>query len=100
MGLRVRLLGEFAIEREGHMTSLTGLNPLARSVLAVLALRAGRAVGADELADGLWPSRDDERSRANLRVLVSRVRAALGNPDLVSGGRPGYRLDPRVEVDI
>jgi DNA-binding SARP family transcriptional activator len=100
MGLRVRLLGEFAIEREGRPTALTGLNPLARSVLAVLALRAGRAVGADELADGLWPSGVDERSRANLRVLVSRVRAALGDPDLVSGGRQGYRLDPRVEVDV
>jgi DNA-binding SARP family transcriptional activator len=99
-GIRVRLLGEFAIEREGRPTALTGLNPLAQSVLAVLALRAGRAVGADELADGLWPSGDEERSRANLRVLVSRVRAALGDPALVRGGRPGYRLDPAVEVDI
>lgn len=54
------------------------------------------------LAEVLWPDRPPRDPSANVATLVSRLRARLG-PDVVRGGRQGYRIgDPsevRVDVD-
>jgi DNA-binding SARP family transcriptional activator len=48
-----------------------------RTVLALLALRNGRAVSADELIDELWGERPPAKARNALQATVARLRRAL-----------------------
>jgi DNA-binding SARP family transcriptional activator len=48
-------------------------------LLALLALRAGRSVEREWLAVALWPDVPQERAAANLRVILSELRHALGS---------------------
>ena len=52
MGLVVRLLGPLEVERDGRPVALTA--PKERSIVALLALGAGRVVSIDRLVDELW----------------------------------------------
>jgi DNA-binding SARP family transcriptional activator len=52
----------------------------ADAVLAYLALARGARVDRDELARTLWPDKDREAARTNLRTTLYRVRATL--PDI------------------
>jgi hypothetical protein len=47
----------------------------------------------------LWGGAPPRRPAENLATLVSRLRSALG-PDVIVGGRGGYRLGPTLEVDL
>jgi DNA-binding SARP family transcriptional activator len=71
----------------------------ARTLLALLAVRRGKLVPADLIAEALWGDAPPSRSAENVATLVSRLRTALG-PELVLGGRGGYRLGPAVRVDL
>ena len=75
--LEMRLFGPFTVLRHGH--------PLPRlrtrkgqSLLALLALRAGRAVERRWLAGVLWPESPEAQARYNLRRSLSDLRLALG----------------------
>ena len=99
----LRLLGRFAVIRDGEEIPVTAFNGrLPRRLLRVLAVRRGSFVAKDVLVEALWPDRAPADPAANLEVLVSRLRRALGEPDLVRTGSGGYTLadDPRVEVDL
>ena len=72
-------------------------------VLRVLALAEGRVVPTETLLERVW-GETDERARASLEVIVSRIRRKLDAP----GGRPllrtvrgsGYALDgPKTDGD-
>ena len=65
-----------------------------------LVLRRAQAVSRDELAAALWPEEAPAKADSNLRVVVSRLRAALGAEALV--GRSDLRLvlPPDAWVDI
>lgn len=86
--LRVHLLGGLEVE---------GLAPLAvgsrkaRAVLRRLAVAAGSVVHEESLVDAAWPGDHPVRSRDQLAVLVSRLRAALGSEHLLRQDA-GYRL--------
>lgn len=82
------------------MTAFNGR--LSRRLLRMLAVRRGSFVAKDVLVEALWPDRAPADPAANLEVLVSRLRRALGDPDLVQTGSGGYTLvdDPRVEIDL
>jgi DNA-binding SARP family transcriptional activator len=71
----------------------------ARTVLAALAVEHGRPVPADRLVDALWPEALPQRPADNLATLISRLRATLG-ADTIIGGRAGYRLGPRLRIDL
>lgn len=73
--LRVRLLGGLSVE--GLAPTSVGSRK-ARTVLAALAVRRGRAVPVDVLADALWGDEHPLRSGDQVGVLVSRLRGALG----------------------
>ncbi|MFG3055151.1 BTAD domain-containing putative transcriptional regulator [Kitasatospora sp. NPDC048239] len=67
--------------------------PRLRALLARLALDAGRAVRAEELAQALWGEETAPGDRANaLQSLVSRLRRVLGDPALLGSEPGGYRL--------
>jgi predicted ATPase/DNA-binding SARP family transcriptional activator len=68
----------------------------AEALLVYLAMQA-RPVPRDVLADLLWPDRDGERSRANLRSAVYRLRRLL--PDHVRADRTAVGVEGAVEVD-
>ena len=73
-----------------------------RAVLAMLALRAGRTVSADRLAEGLWGDEPPASAPKMVQLYVSHLRRVLeGNgATIVTRGR-GYELQlSSGEVDI
>ena len=96
---RIRLLGAFAAERDGRAVSLDGLRQRERALLAILALRRG-VVPRDELAETVFGHLAAERVAANLRVALSRLRAALGEPAVVQNRDGGHALADAVQVDV
>jgi len=71
----------------------------ARTLLALLAVERGRVVALDRIGEVLWGDFPPREPADNVATLVSRLRAVLG-PDVVAGGRAGYRLGDPVGVDL
>ena len=74
--LRVRLLGELAIEADGERCEPPA-PAKARGLLAWLALHPG-AHSRSEVAGTFWPDVLEESARASLRTALSAVRRSLG----------------------
>ncbi len=91
--VEVRVLGPLEVAVDG--TLLTGLPRLERTLLAALAVRAGRPVSVSALAADVWA--DPPPSwRKSLQVRVARIRRRLedaGLPaDVLATTGEGYRL--------
>ncbi len=97
--LQVRLLGRFAVTRDGEEVPLAAFGGrLARRLFRLLVCHEGDLVPRDVLADALWAEHPPADPAANLKVLVSRARRVVG--EAVRTGPGGYRFDPAVcEVD-
>ena len=74
--LRVRVLGP--VEVEGRAGGIPLLRPSERALAVRLALAGGAAVPDATLAAELWGEAPANRPAQRLRVLASRLRAALG----------------------
>jgi predicted ATPase/DNA-binding SARP family transcriptional activator len=90
--LEIDVLGPLRVRVDGVPVPVPG--PRRRSLLAVLTLARGRAVGVDTLVEALWPEDAPDTGREALQSQVSRLRRSLGP----AGGRlrrgpDGYRLD-------
>ena len=88
--MRVAILGSLEVESGGRRVELSGAR--LQSLLARLAVDAGRPVTATSLADAIWdgePPRDELHA---LQSLVSRLRRALGDGGAVVPSGDGYRL--------
>ena len=101
MAVEIRLLGRVDALVDGRSLPLRGSKQ--RAVLAMLALRANRTVGADVLIDGLWGDRPTATAAKNVQNYVSQLRKALASDDsgaqIVTHGR-GYELKlPQDAVD-
>ena len=83
MGIQV--LGPLAVDGSGR------LGPRDRVVLQALAVRQGRPVTADELADALWGDAPPASAHKNLQSCIVRLRKALGADAIVTTTN-GYRL--------
>ncbi|MFO1326158.1 MAG: BTAD domain-containing putative transcriptional regulator [Rubrivivax sp.] len=92
--LRVRVLGELRIERDGEPLVMTGKVP--RKPLDLLVLLAAHAGGLDPatLIDTLWPSLEANAPRASLEMAVSRLRKLLDLPDAVQVADGRVALNP------
>ena len=73
--LRVRLLGEIAVEADGRPVAIPPGRPL--ELLVWLAAHPGRHPRS-RLAPAFWPDISDEASRASLRTALWALRRALG----------------------
>lgn len=73
--LRIELLGPL-VARIGDREVELG-RPQQRALLAQLALAGGKTVTDGSLIDGLWGSAPPLRATDSVRILVSRLRAAL-----------------------
>jgi DNA-binding SARP family transcriptional activator len=81
----VRLLGRFVVLRDGEEVRASAFGGrLARRLVRILASRRGEHIAKDVLAEALWPLRAPSDPVANLEVLVSRARRALGDPALTT----------------
>ena len=91
--IRIRLLGRFAVDRDGQEIALREFGGrLARRLLRLLALRRGTLVSKDLITGALWPDDPPADAPGNIEVLVSRLRRALGDPTLIRTGPGGYVL--------
>ncbi|HEX4812339.1 MAG TPA: BTAD domain-containing putative transcriptional regulator [Nonomuraea sp.] len=98
--VRLRLVGEFAVLLGPRRLTGVGVGSRkARTLLALLAAAGGRLVYLDAITEALWGENWPARPADNVATLVSRLRATL-EPDIVLGGRSGYRLGGHVRVDL
>jgi predicted ATPase/DNA-binding SARP family transcriptional activator len=95
--MEFRILGSLEVRAQGRPLRLGG--PKQRALLAVLVLHAGEVVSRERLIDELWGERPPKTAPDVLRVLVSKLRQALGREAVVTRS-PGYVLDiDREQVD-
>ncbi|MFN0029987.1 MAG: BTAD domain-containing putative transcriptional regulator, partial [Acidimicrobiales bacterium] len=96
--LQVCLIGSLEVRRNGAVVAVPGGKTA--QVLVRLALDAGVVVRADRLIEDLWSDNAVNTNLNTLQSKITRLRRALGDPSLVTGGTQGYALqiDP-AEVD-
>ncbi|MFI6047485.1 winged helix-turn-helix domain-containing protein [Nocardia sp. NPDC051321] len=76
VAVRCRVLGPIEVEIDGVPVDLRGARP--RQLLAALSFAAGASVSNEALAEYLWGRSALDQPSANVRVVVHRLRAALG----------------------
>jgi DNA-binding SARP family transcriptional activator/tetratricopeptide (TPR) repeat protein len=94
-GLAVGLLGPLRVSLDGRTVTLTAGR--LRTLLAVIAMAAGRPVSVDRLATALWDGDPPADARKAVQMYVARLRKALGGGASIDNTPAGYVL--RVEPD-
>ncbi len=84
------ILGPLEVHTERGKVAVAGGKPAA--VLAVLLLHPNEPVSVDRLAIALWGEDVPGGASRTVRVHVSRLRKALGNPEVLITTPSGYRL--------
>ncbi|MGH3499938.1 MAG: BTAD domain-containing putative transcriptional regulator [Nocardioidaceae bacterium] len=94
------LLGPLEVHDGEALVPITGAR--VRRLLTRLAVDASRTISPGELVDAVWQDETPPSNVLNaLQSLVSRVRRALGSPDLVQQAPGGYRLAiPSTDTDV
>lgn len=104
--LRVQLLGDFRVWRDGRLVNHFGSGE-AETALKILLTRRGAAISADELVQYMWAN-GDKPAYARLTEAINSVRMAL-EPDLPraadsrlilrDGANYRFEITPNVEID-
>jgi predicted ATPase/class 3 adenylate cyclase len=87
--VEVRLLGAVGVVVEGELVELAAAKP--RTVLALLALSAGRSVAVEQLIDAVWADSPPDSARRTLQSYVRDLRRAYGTA-LIETTASGYLL--------
>ncbi|TWD73443.1 DNA-binding SARP family transcriptional activator [Kribbella amoyensis] len=96
--IKVQLLGGFSVALDGTPVEFRGA--LSRSLVALLALSAGRPLTADSLINRLWDDRSPDNPRPTLHSAIARLRRVLGESAISSErGRYCLQIDPG-DVDV
>lgn len=102
VAIAVRLLGPIEVIGPRGVAELVGARQ--RSLVALLALRPGKAVALDRIIDGLWGENPPRTALRTLQSHLARVRQALavaGLPDVVVSGPAGHILRlPADAIDV
>ena len=98
MAVEIRLLGALeVVDEQGRRLEVPGAKE--RSLLVLLALRAGRPVSRDRLIEALWPRTNPESAARSFRVRMANLRRAIGG-EFVERSGGGYALAvPAEQVD-
>ncbi len=88
--MEFRILGPLEVHAGSRGVALGGEKR--RALLAMLLLHANEPVSAERLAEALWGEDADLEAIKTVRVHVSRIRAALGDPEALVTVPAGYRL--------
>ncbi len=95
----IALLGPLSVNGHGGADTVS-LGPRDRVVLAVLAVRPGGVVSAEELADAMWGERPPASWNKVVPGCVMRLRRVLG-ADAIETTAHGYRLVvPADDIDV
>jgi DNA-binding SARP family transcriptional activator len=98
LALKFRILGPLEVDSESGPVVLAGIK--LRVVLVVLLLHPNESVHAERLALALWGQDAPATAAKTVQVYVSRLRKALGDPDILATAPAGYRLRVRAgELD-
>lgn len=107
MPLRIFIVGAVTVSSERTLVEADLHGPQGRLVFAMLAAEHRRPVRRDELAEELWPDAVPAAWDAAIRVLASRIRAALRSiadtpTDLIESAIGGYqfRLPADGSIDL
>jgi DNA-binding SARP family transcriptional activator len=92
---QVFVLGGFRVTCVGRGIALS--TPACR-VIAYLAVHGAGPVPRQTVAEALWPDRDAESARVNLRQAIANERRSGGN--LIVAGRTELSLRAPVEIDM
>ena len=84
------ILGPLEARTESGIVALGGAKP--RGLLAVLLLHANEPISAERVALALWGDDAPPGAVKAVQVHVSRLRKALGDPDVLVTTSAGYRL--------
>src|SRR3954451_616686 len=96
----IRLCGEFSAVVRGRVVTADLGGRQGRAVFASLVLSRPQGLARDQLIDVLWPAEPPKSPERGLDVVVSRLRAALGQ-DIVSGrSQLTLALDPDAVIDV
>jgi DNA-binding SARP family transcriptional activator len=100
--LKVKVLGEFQIERNGVAVDLGSKPPTrALDILRMLAISKDHACSLENLQDLLWPDLDGDQAKAACDQALHRLRKLLGTVDLIVQREGRLRLAPdKVWVDL
>ena len=97
--MEFRILGSIDAFDDSRPVALGGAKP--RAVLAVLLLHANEPVSAERLAQALWGEDTPQSAVRAVQVHVSRLRKALGDPEILTRTAAGYVLRVRPgELDV
>jgi len=92
--VRVRTLGRFAVELDGHPLVFQGKAPRKQlSLLCALICTGSEEVSGAQLTDQIWPDQDGDLAAKSLRTAVSRLRDLLGDARVVRVSNTRYSLD-------
>jgi DNA-binding SARP family transcriptional activator/tetratricopeptide (TPR) repeat protein len=95
----IEVLGPVRV-RDTDRGVITLEGPRQRTLLALLACAAGRAVPADRIIDAVWGERLPKDPRGSLHTHVSALRRILG-PGVLGREGDAYRLDiPSHHIDV
>ncbi len=97
---RIQLCGRFVLELDGRRADAYLPSRQGRLLFAYLALNRDHAATRGELVDALWPYATPAAAPAALSVLVSKVRAALGNQILSGRSELRMNLPPDARIDV
>jgi DNA-binding SARP family transcriptional activator len=100
--LRVHVLGEFRLDRDGAPLRL-GPKPPTRSLEIVrgLALSKNHVCSLQQVYDWLWPDAEGDQAKAACEQALHRLRRLLGRADCLVQRGGKLRLDPgKVWVDL
>lgn len=88
--MQVGILGPLVVRGRDGPREIAGAR--LRRLLVRLAVDPGRAVSAADLVDAIWSDDPPTDPTNALQTLISRLRRALGDADLVQQVHGGYRL--------
>lgn len=95
----VRLLGPIDVVSAAGEVHVSG-SPLRRTLVALLALKAGEMVSSDWLLEHAWGNQPPESRLRALRFHISQLRRELPEPAIIETRAGGYRLAlPEMAVD-
>jgi LuxR family transcriptional regulator, maltose regulon positive regulatory protein len=100
--IKVRVLGDFRIERDGAVVDLGAKAPTrALDILRMLAVSKDHACSLESLQDALWPDLDGDQAKAACEQALHRLRKLLGAGDLIAQREGRLRLaTDRIWVDL
>jgi DNA-binding SARP family transcriptional activator len=97
--VEIRCFGTFELVLDGERVDLATVKPRARSLLAILVLRAGAPVHREVVIEALWPGSSPLSAARSLHVVVSTLRRALepgrarGDASFIRREGEAYRLE-------